>query len=233
MKKLYIFFISFILNASMLFGEPLLSPSTANLEVKAGKFTLNMDVSLFEKNGIWVVSSKVSGIAKREEKETFLLEGKNIKPLEYSRKQKILFKKNQSKAIFNWDASSLIFNENKNKGNLQLEKSVLGPSTATLKLRIDIKRFGLENLPETVKYKVYYNKKIKERIYKFGEIEEIETPMGKLRALKVSRIFLEGEDRKQIYWLSPEFDFSIVKIIDENKERKSDIRIKSINNLKS
>lgn len=233
MKKLCLFFISFILNASMLFSEPLLSPSVAKLEVKAGKFTLNMDVSLFEKNGIWVVSSKVSGIAKREEKETFLLEGKNIKPLEYSRKQKILFKKNQSKAIFNWDTSSLIFNENKNKGNLQLEKSVLGPSTTTLKLRIDIKRFGLENLPEAVKYKVYYNKKIKERIYKFGEIEEIETPMGQLRALKVSRIFLEGEDRKQIYWLSPEFDFSIVKIIDENKERKSDIRIKSISNLKS
>ena len=52
--------------------------------------------------------------------------------------------------------------------------------------------------------------------------------MGDMEALKVSRLFLKGENRKQIYWLSPKYDFSIVKIIDESAERKSDVRIKSI-----
>ena len=72
------------------------------------------------------------------------------------------------------------------------------------------------------------SKEIKERTYEFKGLEKISTPMGDMEALKVSRVFLKGENRKQIYWLSPKYDFSIVKIIDESAERKSDVRIKSI-----
>ena len=59
-----------LLFTSFLFTEQLLIPSTASLEVKAGSFNLNMEVSLIEKDGIWEVSSLVDGIAKREERES-------------------------------------------------------------------------------------------------------------------------------------------------------------------
>ena len=59
-------------------------------------------------------------------------------------------------------------------------------------------------------------------------MEEVSTPMGKIEALKVYRVFKEGENRKQIYWLSPEYDFALVKIIDKNSDRESIVRIKSI-----
>ena len=228
MRKICFFSLLFILGASPIFTAPLLLPSTAELEIKAGNFTLDMNVSLIEENGIWEVSSKVGGIVKREEFESFILENERIIPLQYYRKQKILFKRKDSKAIFDWDSSSLSFKENKKKGTIDLEENVLGPSTATLKLRIDVKSIGLKNLPETIQYKVYYNGEIKERTYQFGEIEEVNTLMGKLKALRVSRVFANGENRKQIYWLCPEFDFSIIRIVDENNERNSDIRIKSI-----
>ena len=228
MRKICFFSLLFILGASPIFTAPLLLPSTAELEIKAGNFTLDMNVSLIEENGIWEVSSKVGGIAKREEFESFILENKRIIPLQYYRKQKILFKRKNSKAIFDWDSSNLSFKENKKEGTIDLEENVLGPSTATLKLRIDVKSIGLQNLPETIQYKVYYNGEIKERTYQFGEIEEVNTPMGKLKALRVSRVFANGENRKQIYWLCPEFDFSIIRIVDENNERNSDKRIKSI-----
>ena len=228
MRKICFFSLLFILGASPIFTAPLLLPSTAELEIKAGNFTLDMNVSLIEENGIWEVSSKVGGIAKREEFESFILENERIIPLQYYRKQKILFKRKDSKAIFDRDSSSLSFKESKKKGSIDLEENVLGPSTATLKLRIDVKNIGLKNLPETIQYKVYYNGEIKERTYQFGEIEEVNTLMGKLKALRVSRVFANGENRKQIYWLCPEFDFSIIRIVDENNERNSDIRIKSI-----
>ena len=228
MRKICFFSLLFILGASPIFTAPLLLPSTAELEIKAGNFTLDMNVSLIEENGIWEVSSKVGGIVKREEFESFILENERIIPLQYYQKQKILFKSKDSKAIFDWDSSSLSFKENKKKGTIDLEENVLGPSTATLKLRIDVKSIGLKNLPETIQYKVYYNGEIKERTYQFGEIEEVNTLMGKLKALRVSRVFANGENRKQIYWLCPEFDFSIIRIVDENNESNSDIRIKSI-----
>ena len=211
-----------------LIAEALLIPSTAELEVKAGNFSLDMEVALIETDGIWEVSSKVKGVASREEKETFILNDESILPIDYSRKQRILFRKSESKAIFNWDDEVLTFKENRKKGSLDLIKGVLGPSSATLKLRIDVKLLGLDNLPNIIKYKVYYNKEIKERTYEFKGLEKISTPMGDMEALKVSRVFLKGENRKQIYWLSPKYDFSIVKIIDESAERKSDVRIKSI-----
>ena len=66
-----------------------------------------------------------------------------------------------------------------------------------------------------IKYFVYFKGKIKERTYKLGDMEEVSTPMGKIEALKVYRVFKEGENRKQIYWLSPEYDFALVKIIDK------------------
>ena len=228
MRKICFFSLLFILGASPISTAQLLLPSTAELEIKAGNLTLDMNVSLIEENGIWEVSSKVGGIAKREEFESFILENERIIPLQYYRKQKILFKRKNSKAIFDWDSSNLSFKENKKEGTIDLEENVLGPSTATLKLRIDVKSIGLQNLPETIQYKVYYNGEIKERTYQFGEIEEVNTPMGKLKALRVSRVFANGENRKQIYWLCPEFDFSIIRIVDENNERNSDIRIKSI-----
>jgi hypothetical protein len=228
MRKISFFSLLFILGASPISTAQLLLPSTAELEIKAGNFTLDMNVSLIEENGIWEVSSKVGGIVKREEFESFILENERIIPLQYYRKQKILFKRKDSKAIFDWDSSSLSFKENKKKGTIDLEENVLGPSTATLKLRIDVKSIGLKNLPEIIQYKVYYNGEIKERTYQFGEIEEVNTLMGKLKALRVSRVFANGENRKQIYWLCPEFDFSIIRIVDENNERNSDIRIKSI-----
>ncbi len=218
-----------LLFTSFLFTDQLLIPSTASLEVKAGSFNLNMEVSLIEKDGIWEVSSLVDGIAKREERESFILEGENIIPLDYLRKEKILFRKSQSNANFNWKDKNLTYIENGKSGSLRLIDNVLGPSSATLKLRIDVKRMGLNNLPEELKYSVYFRKAIKERTYKFGGVEVVSTPMGEIEALKVYRVFEEGENRTQIYWLSPKYDFSIVKIIDKNSERESIVKIKSIN----
>ena len=84
-----------------LIAEALLIPSTAELEVKAGNFSLDMEVALIETDGIWEVSSKVKGVASREEKESFILKDENILPLDYSRKQRILFRKSKSKANLN------------------------------------------------------------------------------------------------------------------------------------
>ena len=50
--------------------------------------------------------------------------------------------------------------------------------------------------------------------------------MGEYKTLKLSREFLPGDDREQIYWFAPQLDFTLVRILNID-ERKSDLTLKS------
>ena len=106
-------------------------------------------------------------------------------------------------------------------------EGTLGPATAQLKMRLDLRSLDINFLPEKIKYFVYYRGKIKERTYLLKGFEDTETPLGTFNTLKVEREFLPKEDREQIYWFAPELDFSIVRILDTNNGRTSDLLLKS------
>ena len=225
-NKLFIILLIFF--AFQLSAEKLevLKPSKATLTMEAG----DMEVWLEKKeNNIWEMGSLVDGgrVFQRKEVSIFELKEDSVIPLEHKMSMKILFKKIKASARFNWENLTLDYGEGKDKGSLKLIDGTLGPATAQLKMRLDLRSMDINALPEKIKYVVYYRGEIKERTYSLKGFEDTETPFGTFNTLKVEREFLPEEEREQIYWFAPDLDFSIVRILNTDG-RKSDLLLKSL-----
>jgi hypothetical protein len=189
----------------------------------------DMEVSMTkDKKGNWVLKSHLDGgrIVQRKEEEVFQVEGNQIKPLSYSFYQKIFFKKVKSSVIFDWKNKNAVYKEGKEEGSAALVKRTLGPSTSQLQLRFDFKELDLENLPEEIVYNVYWRREVKKRTYRITGTENIKTQMGEFLSYKVERVFPKGSQREQKFWLAPELDFAIIRILDING-RETSFEVKS------
>ena len=229
MKKIIL--ISSVLSIfSFLKAADEIQPSRATLESNVGEMQVEM-IKL--DNGHWMLNSLLDGgsIVKREESEIFELIDNQIKPINYDFNQRILFRRYKASADFNWDKKEVEFIENKDKGILTLSENVLGPSSASLQLRLDFRQFDMDKIPDSISYVVYWKGTIKNRTYDVQkEKESIETPFGTYDAFKVSRQFEEGSERSQIFWLAPDLDFSVIKIYDKN-DREVEIKIKNFEEI--
>ena len=229
MKKIIL--ISLVLSIfSPLKAADEIQPSRATLESNVGEMQVEM-IKL--DNGHWKLNSLLDGgsIVKREESEIFELIDNQIKPINYDFNQRILFRRYKASADFNWDKKEVEFIENKDKGILTLSENVLGPSSASLQLRLDFRQFDMDKIPDSISYVVYWKGTIKNRTYEVQkEKESIETPFGTYDAFKVSRQFEEGSERSQIFWLAPDLDFSVIKIYDKN-DREVEIKIKNFEEI--
>ena len=229
MKKIIL--ISLVLSIfSPLKAADEIQPSRATLESNVGEMQVEM-IKL--DNGHWKLNSLLDGgsIVRREESEIFELVENQIKPINYDFNQRILFRRYKASADFNWDRKEVKFIENKDKGTLTLLENVLGPSSASLQLRLDFRQFDMDKIPDSISYAVYWRGTIKNRTYEVQkEKESIETPFGTYDAFKVSRQFEEGSERSQIFWLAPDLDFSVIKIYDKN-DREVEIKIKNFEEI--
>ena len=229
MKKIIL--ISLVLSIfSYLKAADEIKPSRAILESNVGEMQVEM-IKL--DNGHWKLNSLLDGgsIVKREESEIFELVQNQIKPIKYDFNQRILFRRYKASADFNWDKNEVKFIENKDKGILTLSENVVGPSSASLQLRLDFRQFDMDKIPDSISYVVYWKGTIKNRTYEVQkEKESIETPFGTYDAFKVSRQFDKGSERSQIFWLAPDLDFSVIKIYDKN-DREVEIKIKNFEEI--
>ena len=207
-----------------------IKPSRATLESNVGEMKVEM-IKL--DNGYWKLNSLLDGgsIVKREESEVFELVNNQIKPIKYDFNQRILFRRYRASADFDWNANEVEFVEDKDKGIVELSENVLGPSSASLQLRLDFREFDRDEIPDTISYVVYWKGTIKNRTYEVKKDKEyIETPLGTYEAFKVSRQFEEGSERSQVFWLAPDLDFSVIKIYDKN-DREVEIKIKNFEEI--
>ncbi len=190
MKKIIL--ISLVLSIfSYLKAADEIKPSRATLESNVGEMQVEM-IKL--DSGHWKLNSLLDGgsIVKREESEIFELVENQIKPIKYDFNQRILFRRYKASADFNWDKNEVKFIENKDKGILTLSENVVGPSSASLQLRLDFRQFDMDKIPDSISYVVYWKGTIKNRTYEVQkEKESIETPFGTYDAFKVSRQFEE------------------------------------------
>ena len=226
MKTISILLFTITASFSSLDAANEIKPSRATLESNVGEMQVEM-IKLDD--GSWKLTSLLDGgsIVRREESEVFELINNQIKPINYRYNQRILFRRYKASADFNWDDNKVSFIEDKDKGIIELLDNVLGPSSASLQLRLDFREFGEGNIPDEISYVVYWKGTIKNRIYNVNKQKEsIETPFGIYEAFKVSRKFEEESDRSQIFWLAPELDYSVIKIYDKN-DREVEIKIKN------
>ena len=207
-----------------------IKPSRATLESNVGEMQVEM-IKL--DNGSWKLTSLLDGgsIVRREESEVFELIDNQIKPLNYKFNQRILFRRYKASAKFDWNKDEVSFIENKDQGIIALQDNVLGPSSASLQLRLDFRKFGEENIPDEISYIVYWKGAIKNRVYSVKKDKEsVETSFGTFKAYKVSRKFNDESDRLQVFWLAPDLDYSVIKIYDKN-DREVEIKIKDFREI--
>ncbi len=199
--------------------------SIAILESNVGKMSVEMKML---DQDTWVLYSLLDGsLVRREETETFRLIRNKVQPLSYSINEKRIFKSRyKSSAEFDWRNKEIIFTDKKEKGIAKFNSNVLGPSSASLQLRLDFKNFGEGNIPNEISYDVYLKGAIKRRIYDINlNKEKVKSAIGIYEAYKVSRRFNEGSERTQILWLAPELDYSVIKMYDKNGfEFRADIK---------
>lgn len=208
--------------------------SLENNDIKGSVATLTSNVGEMEvsmtKNaeGNWVLKSHLDGgrIVQRKEEEVFYMEGNHVKPISYSFNQRILFKKSKSSALFDWKNKSIRYKEGKEDGIASLEEWTLGPSSAQLQLRLDFKELDLSNLPEEIIYSVYWKGEVKNRIYRIKGTENIQIPLGDFLSYKVERVFSKESKRAQSFWIAPELDFAIIRILNIDGQ-EADIKMKS------
>ena len=229
MRKLKLLIILLLSSISISAVEAI-RPSKAILESNVGEMEVQMNLL---DDGSWKLTSLLDGgsIVKREESEVFELIDNQIKPINYRFNQRILFRKYIASADFDWTDKTVSYVENKDSGTLGLDENILGPSSASLQLRLDFRKLTEENIPNEITYKVYWKGTIKERTYDVNKDKEsVETPLGTFEAYKVSRKFSEDSNRSQIFWLAPGLDFSVIKIYDKN-DREVEIKIKEFEEL--
>ena len=229
MRKLKLLIILLLSSISISAVEAI-RPSKAILESNVGEMEVQMNLL---DDGSWKLTSLLDGgsIVKREESEVFELIDNQIKPINYRFNQRILFRKYIASADFDWTDKTVSYVENKDSGTLGLDENILGPSSASLQLRLDFRKLTEENIPNEITYKVYWKGTIKERTYDVKKDKEsVETPLGIFEAYKVSRKFSKDSNRSQIFWLAPGLDFSVIKIYDKN-DREVEIKIKEFEEL--
>jgi len=229
MRKLKLLIILLLSSISISAVEAI-RPSKAILESNVGEMEVQMNLL---DDGSWKLTSLLDGgsIVKREESEVFELIDNQIKPINYRFNQRILFRKYIASADFDWTDKTVSYVENKDSGTLGLDENILGPSSASLQLRLDFRKLTEENIPNEITYKVYWKGTIKERTYDVNKDKEsVETPLGIFEAYKVSRKFSKDSNRSQIFWLAPDLDFSVIKIYDKN-DREVEIKIKEFEEL--
>ena len=229
MRKLKLLIILLLSSISISAVEAI-RPSKAILESNVGEMEVQMNLL---DDGSWKLTSLLDGgsIVKREESEVFELIDNQIKPINYRFNQRILFRKYIASADFDWTDKTVAYVENKDSGTLGLDENILGPSSASLQLRLDFRKLTEENIPNEITYKVYWKGTIKERTYDVNKDKEsVETPLGIFEAYKVSRKFSKDSNRSQIFWLAPGLDFSVIKIYDKN-DREVEIKIKEFEEL--
>ena len=94
----------------------------------------------------WRLKSEIHkfGFTFRKETAKFKLLKNKIIPMNWSRK-------GEADVEFNWKEKTLKFKEKKQEGTLPLTDDVLGPATAQIKLRLDLRKYDISSLPDKSK----------------------------------------------------------------------------------
>ena len=163
------------------------------------------------------------------EKSTFLWKDNRITLLSYEGKDSRTFKEDQNLQLnFDHNNQYLIVNKNGDIREQALLDGALDPLLAFERLRLDaLENEGFSNLKQ-FHYSVYDTGGIKE--YNFinrGRVI-IDTPIGELKCIKVSRI-RQNSTRKTHIWLAIDYDYIPVMLLQEHKgEEVATLLISSI-----
>lgn len=170
-------------------------------------------------NNLWeFVFSADSMFASLDERSTFYVEKNHIVPTKYTYKSSAFGKKKAATLTFNWD-KNFVRNDIKNKPwNLTINPKTLDKLSFQLQVRQDLK------LGKNIfNYQIADGGRIKNWSFIRDDMENIETKLGQVSAIKVIRTDNLHKGKKTSFWFAPKLDYLLVKL--EHKEDGESYRL--------
>lgn len=181
-------------------------------EAKRELFALDSMYRLRYESAIeWMIFSD-----ERFETSEFIIEGNQVKPLNYQMERKGTGPDRSYQVTFDRENQQLIGpkKRRKNKKNkspapaLQWNESWLDPISYQQQMYIDLKQGKKE-----FRYH-FVNRKGQEHeyIFKITGQEPLVLPYGKVDTIKIERVYEGKSERQTIAWFAPELDFALVRL---------------------
>ena len=150
----------------------------------------------------------------------------NFKPLLYTYQHTKNKKNRQVEISFDWSKQQIINKVNDSTWHMQTETGILDKLLYQLTIMSDLKA---GNIPES--YTIADGGKIKHYLFKHLADEEIETPLGKFKTIKLAR-HKPNNKQETLLWCAYDLDFLPVKVINTEKDgRLSTAIIESLHGL--
>ncbi len=171
-----------------------------------------------EKIAVFKASSAFFSI---DERSRFMLYRGEIVPLEYSYKRRALGKT---------DRDTFDFTQNKNSDESasvrgRNEENIFDRLSVQYQLQLDLIREEAIEIGKSFSYRVRDKGKLKPYKFIIEDIEQIETELGSLRTIRIKRE-RKKDDRSTVLWLAPQYKFTLIKIIQRERDREWELEIK-------
>lgn len=147
------------------------------------------------------------------EEEWFTRDEKNsYRPLKYEYQMNILGKKRQESLVVDRQNGLATAQRKKNTYQIANALEYFGPLSYQHQLQKD-----LINNKNDLSYNVIYRGHLKEYIYQRTGQESLDTPLGKLEALKLTRK-REDSERQTFLWVAPSLNYLPVKLYQKEED---------------
>lgn len=168
-------------------------------------------------NGHWELSVEASAmLASFYEATQVRLEGEHILPIQYDYERKVFTNTRQAQLRFDWQDNQVTTDIDDKPWRMPIEPGIHDKLSYQLQIPADLKA-GLDVL----EYSVADGGKVQTYRFQVTGEDEVETPAGTFRALRVERDRGEGSDRETLIWFAPELDYLVVRLeqIEPNGNR--------------
>ena len=132
----------------------------------------------------------------------FVVEGGELRPLDYGRVNGAEQTKSDTQVVFDWAAGKALAKQGQTRAELDLEPGTMSPVTADLTMRV-----ALRNGAERVSFPVLEGGQLRQYDYQpLGEGGKQNTAIGAFETIKY-QLTRSGSKRELVMWLAPELDF--------------------------
>lgn len=192
-----------------------LVPYRAVYEVSMGSLSATATEELRERSpGHYAVSQKMdSMVAEVNESSRFRIVDGRLRPDSYDYKFSAFFKKRIQKEVFNWQTGVVTHTYKEKTSQDKIQPGTYDRFSSRLQLREDLAA-GLTEMTYTVAEKG----RLREYKFAVGPEELIRTPLGTLRAIKVTRVREAGSKRQTHLWLAVDWDYILVALHQLEKD---------------
>lgn len=156
-----------------------------------------------------------------DEKSRFILDRGEIMPLEYSYTRRALGKTDSETFAFDQD-NDLGKSTGVREGN---KENVFDKLSVQYQLQLDIIREKEIEIGESFSYQVREKGKLKRYKFIIAGTEKIDTELGSLRTIRITRD-RKRDNRATILWLAPDYEYTLVKMIQREGDRVWNLEIK-------